>query len=234
MNKKLNWLAMLPVFGSVILIASIFIKVKKEEIAPKKFIPYFALFILAIPLTFIPLTIGINWLITHGYEHWTTELSQLVWIVGGYIYNIFVFVLLNKNWNKIVDQQPVPQSKSVENAEICDEKSIDVSMNKKLNYLAVLPLLGSTILLIWLFVKALKKQINSRKLFVYFVICSVVAMLIHATALVAELLVAHGDISTYQPNAISILIQIIGGYLVNVFVFIFINKKWKKLLETSQ
>ncbi len=33
-------------------------------------------------------------------------------------------------------------------------------MNKKLNYMAIIPIYGSVILLFWLFIKALKNQIN--------------------------------------------------------------------------
>ena len=44
-------------------------------------------------------------------------------------------------------------------------------MNKKMNFFAILPLYGSIIALIWLFIKSIKKEINKKKFNLYFYSC---------------------------------------------------------------
>lgn len=43
-------------------------------------------------------------------------------------------------------------------------------MNKKMNFFAILPLYGSIIVLIWLFIKSIKKEINKKNLIFIFIV----------------------------------------------------------------
>ena len=42
-------------------------------------------------------------------------------------------------------------------------------MNKKINYLAIIPIFGTIILLFWLFIKMAKQEINKKKFHAYFI-----------------------------------------------------------------
>ena len=42
-------------------------------------------------------------------------------------------------------------------------------MNKKINYLAIIPIYGTIILLLWLFIKMTKQEINKKKFHAYFI-----------------------------------------------------------------
>ena len=42
-------------------------------------------------------------------------------------------------------------------------------MNKKLNYLAIVPIYGTVVLLVWLFIKMAKQEINKKKFYAYFI-----------------------------------------------------------------
>ena len=42
-------------------------------------------------------------------------------------------------------------------------------MNKKINYLAIIPIFGTVILLLWLFIKMIREEINKKKFHAYLI-----------------------------------------------------------------
>ena len=42
-------------------------------------------------------------------------------------------------------------------------------MNKKINYLAIIHIFGTVILLLWLFIKMIREEINKKKFHAYFI-----------------------------------------------------------------
>lgn len=103
MNKKMNYLAFIPVFGAVVLLFWLFIKVARGEINKKKFNAYFfssglfgflSVLISVLFLNFIYSLIGIrNFIENYGL--------LIAYIVGGYSMNLFTFALINKKWNDL-------------------------------------------------------------------------------------------------------------------------------------
>lgn len=103
-------------------------------------------------------------------------------------------------------------------------------MNKKMNYLAIFPILGSFVLLFWLFIKAIKDQINKKIFMTFFFsigLFSVLVMLVVVLCInfIYSLTGTNDFLSNYGP----MIAYIITGYLMNLFTFILINKEWDKL-----
>lgn len=103
-------------------------------------------------------------------------------------------------------------------------------MNKKINYLAIIPNWGTVILFIWLFIKMAKQEINKKKFYVYLAssalfgflsILIIILFLIFINSLV--------DITNFIKSYGMIVAYIGGGYLMNLFTFTLINKKWNDL-----
>lgn len=100
-------------------------------------------------------------------------------------------------------------------------------MNKKLNYLAVIPVFGTVILLFWLFIKLIKNEIAKKKYYAYFICCGLVGGL--SVALITFFLYfinLHFDILSFIESYGMILVYIISGYIMNFYSFTFINLKW--------
>lgn len=103
MNKKLNYLAVIPAFGSAFLFLYLFIKMVKQEVNPKKFhacfissaiFGFFSILIVALSMNFVDSFVDISiFLSNYGLA--------AAFIIGGYILNSFVFVLINRKWNDI-------------------------------------------------------------------------------------------------------------------------------------
>lgn len=100
-------------------------------------------------------------------------------------------------------------------------------MSKKLNFLAVLPLYGSIILLLWLFIKLIKKEINEKKFTLYFYSCGFAGAIVIALPML--FLKYQFNFSADQIGIAIIIVLIVGGYLWNLYTFILFNKKWDKL-----
>lgn len=103
-------------------------------------------------------------------------------------------------------------------------------MNKKINYLIIIPIFGTVILLFWLFIKMVKQEINKKKFHAYFISSALFGFL---SILVAILLLNFVnsliDITNFINSYGIIVAFIVGGYLMNLFTFILINKKWNDL-----
>ncbi len=105
-------------------------------------------------------------------------------------------------------------------------------MNKKLNYMAIIPIYGSVILLFWLFIKALKNQINKKKFHIYLICSGIIGFLsILIIILFLNLINSLVDINDFI-NGYGLLVAfIVGGYILNLYTFTLINKKWTSLEE---
>lgn len=103
-------------------------------------------------------------------------------------------------------------------------------MNKKINYLAIIPIFGTVILFLWLFIKMAKQKINKKKFNAYFISSALFGFLsILITILLLNFINSLVDISNFI-NSYGILVAfIVGGYLMNLFTFTLINKKWNDL-----
>lgn len=108
-------------------------------------------------------------------------------------------------------------------------------MSKKMNFLAVLPLYGSIIVLFWLFIKSIKKEINKKRFNLYFYSCGLMG------GITIMLLVLFVLFLNYQFNfsderlIIAIVIAIIlGGCLMNLYTFLLLNKKWEDLKISNE
>ena len=103
-------------------------------------------------------------------------------------------------------------------------------MNKKINYLAIIPIFGTVILLLWLFIKMAREEINKKKFHAYFISSALFGFLsILVAILLLNFINSLTDIASFI-NSYGIFIAfIVGGYLLNLFTFTLINKKWNDL-----
>lgn len=102
-------------------------------------------------------------------------------------------------------------------------------MNKKLNYLSIIPLYGTCVLFVYLFILSLKDKISKRNFFKSFIFCAFSSaicwyMVMMIVYIVSEKLI-HFDFNTIG----LIITMIVGGYIINAFAFIYINIKWNYL-----
>lgn len=99
MKKKMYYLAIIPIFGSVILLFCSFIKMIRQEIDKKKFHAYFVgsalLGFLSILSTVLVLTI------VNSFSDISSFINDygafVIFVVGGYLMNLMVFALMNKS-----------------------------------------------------------------------------------------------------------------------------------------
>ena len=103
-------------------------------------------------------------------------------------------------------------------------------MNKKMNYLAIIPIFGTIILLFYLFIKMIKKEINKKKFHAYFISSALIGFLsILISNLFLNFINLFINISNFIDGYGIIIAFIVGGYLMNLFTFTLINKKWDDL-----
>ncbi|MCI6358185.1 MAG: hypothetical protein MR766_06165 [Erysipelotrichaceae bacterium] len=103
-------------------------------------------------------------------------------------------------------------------------------MNKKLNYLAIVPIYGTVVLLVWLFIKMAKQEINKKKFYAYFISSVLFGFLsILVVVLLLNFINSLVDISNFINGYGLIVAFVVGGYLMNLFTFTLINKKWNDL-----
>ena len=107
-------------------------------------------------------------------------------------------------------------------------------MNKKMNWLAVIPVWGTIILYVWLFTKSRKQEINPKKLVRYFYLSGFVGMVstllcVISIVYLSTLTDMSNLISTFGSTFLPLITAIVTGYIVNIFTFILINVKWDDL-----
>lgn len=105
-------------------------------------------------------------------------------------------------------------------------------MNKKINYLAIIPIFGTVILLLWLFIKMIREEINKKKFHAYFISSALFGFLsILVAILLLNFINSLIDISSFIESYGILIAFIVGGYLMNLFTFTLINKKWNDLIK---
>ena len=103
-------------------------------------------------------------------------------------------------------------------------------MEKKINFLAILPLWGPIIILLWLFTKMVNEYMPARKFNILFIGTGFLAAfsMIIAVALM-KLYTLFFGMKEFVANNANILLFFIAGYLFNVLFFIILNKKMDDL-----
>ena len=107
-------------------------------------------------------------------------------------------------------------------------------MNKDMNYLAVIPLYGAVIfstndkfISISL---SMRHEVHFKKAVKYFFLCGLIGV---ASMVVVALLALLVNSLVTEPNFFvkyfRLFILLIGGYIMNIFSFLLINKKWDEL-----
>ena len=106
-------------------------------------------------------------------------------------------------------------------------------MNKKLKYLSIIPLYGTCILLVYLFILSLKDKISKKKFFKSFFICGIVSGICWYMVMMI-VYIASTKLIRFDFNTIGlILTMIIGGYIINAFAFKYFDSKWDYLSYIS-
>ncbi len=103
-------------------------------------------------------------------------------------------------------------------------------MNKKMNYLVIIPVFGAVILLLWLFIKMAKQEINKKKFHTYFISSALFGFLsILVTILLLNFVNSLTNITNFIDSYGIVVSFVVGVYLMNLFTFTLINKKWNDL-----
>ncbi len=103
-------------------------------------------------------------------------------------------------------------------------------MNKKINYLVLIPSWGTVIILIFLFIKSIRKEINKKKFNALFFRCGILSLLSKLVVILLLLFInSLIDITRFIDNYGILVEFVIGGYLMNIFTFTLINKKWNDI-----
>lgn len=106
-------------------------------------------------------------------------------------------------------------------------------MNKKLKCLSIIPLYGTCILFIYLFVLSIKEKISKKNFFKSFFICAIISVICWYTIMMIVYIVSKKLIN-FDFNTIGIIItMIIGGYIINAVSFKYVDVKWKYLSNTN-
>lgn len=103
-------------------------------------------------------------------------------------------------------------------------------MNKKINLLIIILIYGIIILMIWLFIRMIKEEINKKIFYAIFISSALFGFLsILITILFLNIINSLTNITYFIDNYGMLFSFIIGGYLMNLFTFILINRKWNDL-----
>ncbi len=95
-------------------------------------------------------------------------------------------------------------------------------MNKKLKYLALIPLYGTCGLLIYLFILSIKDKISKKHFFRIFIICSIFSAICWYIIALIVYIIGEQILGIF-------IIMIIGGYMMNICTFKYIDKNWDYL-----
>lgn len=109
-------------------------------------------------------------------------------------------------------------------------------MSKNLKYLSIIPLYGTCILLIYLFVLSMREKISKKKFVNAFTICAIAGSICWFVTMAIVLIVSK-TLIVFDFSTVGLLItMVIGGYLMNAFTFTYLDKKWCSLshIEDSE
>lgn len=112
-------------------------------------------------------------------------------------------------------------------------------MNKKLNWLMILPIYGTLIWLLYVFVKAMGNQTTIgdqtkiKKIFLFVWGCGLAGASCVVFLLLIQIFIAYFinmDIAEYLMRYGVFVSLIVGGYLMNLVTFLLIKKHYKDLM----
>ena len=107
-------------------------------------------------------------------------------------------------------------------------------MNKKLKYLSAIPLYGTCILLIYLFVLSIKDKIAKKKFVKTFIICAIVSAICFYMISMIMYIFSMRIIDFNFEELGMLLTMIVAGYMMNAFTFTYVSKKWDYLFDYSE
>jgi len=107
-------------------------------------------------------------------------------------------------------------------------------MNKKLKYLSIIPLYGTCILFVYLFILSIKGKISKKNFFKRFILCAIVSAICWYMVVMIVYIVSKKVIH-FDFHSIGVIItMIIGGYIINEFTFKYVDKKWNYLFYRNE
>ena len=107
-------------------------------------------------------------------------------------------------------------------------------MNKKLKYLSIIPLYGTCVLFVYLFILSLKDKISKKNFFKRFFICAIVSAICWCMVMMIVYFVSEKLIH-FDFNSVGLIISmIIGGYIINAFTFKYVDIKWNYLFYRNE
>ena len=99
-------------------------------------------------------------------------------------------------------------------------------MDKKMNYLAAIPIYGSVILMFWLFIKTIRREIDMKQLSAYLASSALVGFLSILISVLFFKFVGSIFVNITFINDYGLILGfVLGGYLMNLFTFTMVNKK---------
>ena len=107
-------------------------------------------------------------------------------------------------------------------------------MNKKLKYLSIIPLYGTCVLFVYLFILSLKNKISKKKFSKSFFICAIVSAICWYMVMMI-VYIASEKLIHFDFNSVGLIISmIIGGYIINAFTFKYVDIKWNYLFYRNE
>lgn len=106
-------------------------------------------------------------------------------------------------------------------------------MKKELKYLSAIPLYGTCILLIYLFVLSIKEKISKKKFLKVFIVCAVSSAICWYMVMMIIYIISQRIIPFDFYYLGIILTLVVAGYLINAFSFTLVDKKWNYLTSKS-
>ena len=104
MSRKFNYFALLPLYGTIILLFSLFVKMVRGEINKKKFYKFFWTYGLLGALVFFACLLGLAFVSALvDMRNYIVYGILFVIIVGGYLCNLLVFTSVNKQWEELIE-----------------------------------------------------------------------------------------------------------------------------------
>lgn len=99
-------------------------------------------------------------------------------------------------------------------------------MKKKMNFLAVIPIYGTVIIMLWMFVQTIKQRIPMKRFVVYLASTALAGFLSILFSILLFIFIGKLFLTSTLINEHGIVMGfVLGGYLLNLFTFTMINKQ---------
>ena len=107
-------------------------------------------------------------------------------------------------------------------------------MNKKLKFLAFVPIYGLCIMLVYLFFLALGGKISKKRYLKTFLICAIISIVCYVIVYLILYVINKCFSMAFLLENKGILLILIAGYMMNIFSFMFINKKQEYIFSSDK